>query len=127
MSTNSNTTGALVGRGSSERTNSNGTVIVDDRTPEQRKTHRLAIVASDHFMSGWGRAESGTSRCAWACHPDVNTDLVWNWVKSRKEMRYVNLVNLDTYRPPKGTAHFHIYVCNPDHAAAMSDEQQKRK
>lgn len=101
-----------------ERTNSNGTVIADDRTPEQRKTHRLAIVASDRFMSGWGHARSGTSRCAWACHPDVNTDRVWNWVKSRKEMRYVNLVDLSTYRPPRGTAHFHIYVCNPDHVAA---------
>lgn len=90
----------------------------DDRTPEQKKTHRLAVVARDKFLSGWGGASGGASRCAWACHPDVNTDRVFNWVKSRKEMRHVNLVDLDTYRPPSGTAHFHVYVCNPDHVAA---------
>lgn len=93
-------------------------ITKDDRTPEQKKTHRLAIVAADKFMSGWGGAAGGVSRCAWACAPDVNTDRVWNWVKQRKEMRYVNLVDLSTYRPPKGTAHFHIYVCNADHTAA---------
>jgi hypothetical protein len=90
----------------------------DDRTEEQKKTHIWAIVAKDKFMSGWGRASTGASRCAWACHPDVNTDRVFNWVKNRSEMRYVSLVDLRTYRPPSGTAHFHIYVCNPDHVAA---------
>lgn len=96
-----------------------GTVITqDDRTPEQRTTHRLAIVAKDKFMSGWGGAAGGVSRCAWACAPDVNPDRVFNWVKGRSEMRYVSLVNLDTYRPPRGTAHFHIYVANADHVAA---------
>lgn len=94
------------------------TTIQDNRTPEQRKTHVWGIVAKDRFMSGWGGAAGGASRCAWACHPDVNTDRVFNWVKSRSEMRYVNLVDLRTYRPPAGTAHFHIYVCDPGHPAA---------
>lgn len=94
------------------------TVIKDDRTDEQKKTHRWAIVARDKCMSGWGLASHGASRCAWACHPDVNTDRVFNWVKARREMVYVNLVDLETYQPPRGTAHFHIYVCNPDHVAA---------
>ena len=93
-------------------------IFQDDRTDEQKKTHKLAIVASDRFMSGWGQAKNGTSRVAWACHPEVNTDRVFNWVKHRSEMRYVNLVDLSTYRPPKGTAHFHVYVCEPDHVAA---------
>jgi len=44
--------------------------IEDQRTPEQKQTHR------------------------WA------------------------LVDLSTYRPPAGTAHFQIYVCNADHVAA---------
>lgn len=92
--------------------------VKDDRTDEQKKTHILAIVAADKFMSGWGGAAGGTSRCAWACHPDVNPDRVFNWVRSRPEMRHVNLVDLRTYRAPRGTAHFHIYVCNPDHVAA---------
>ena len=91
--------------------------IQDDRTLEQKTTHRLAIVARDKFLSGWGGAAGGVSRCAWACHPDVNPDRVYNWVKSRKEMRNVSLVDLSTYRP-KGAAHFHIYVCNPGHPAS---------
>src|SRR4030095_9401804 len=94
------------------------TTIQDDRTDEQKTTHILAVVARDRFMSGWGRCRNGASRCAWACAPDVNTDRVFNWVKSRGEMRYVNLVDLRTYRPPRGTEHFHIYVANSDHVAA---------
>jgi hypothetical protein len=93
-------------------------ILQDNRTDEQKKTHTLAIVARDKFMSGWGGAKDGVSRCAWAIAPDVNPDRVFNWVKSRSEMQYVNLVDLRTYRTPRGTAHFHIYVCNPDHVAA---------
>lgn len=93
-------------------------IIADDRTEAEKKTHRLAIVAKDKFMSGWGGASGGASRCAWACAPDVNTDRIFNWVKSRHEMSYVNLVDLSTYRCPRGTAHFHIYVANADHTAA---------
>lgn len=93
-------------------------IIKDDRTDAQKQTHKLAVVARDQFMSGWGGAEGGVSRCAWAVAPDVNVDRVERWVRSRKEMRYVNVVDLDTYRPPRGTAHFHIYVANADHPAA---------
>lgn len=89
----------------------------DDRTEEQKTTHTWGVVARDKFMSGWGEARSGASRCAWACHPDVNITRVENWVKDRKEMCYVNVVDLRTYRPPRGTAHFHIYVCHPGHPA----------
>lgn len=93
-------------------------ITQDDRTPEQKQTHQWGIVAHDKCLSGWGGASGGASRCAWACDPSVNTDRVFNWVKSRREMRYVNLVDLSTYRCPRGTAHFHIYVCGPDHIAA---------
>ena len=89
----------------------------DDRTPEQRQTHRWGVVASDRFMSGWGGASNGTSRCAWACHPDASLDALESWVRSRSEMRYVNVVDLNTYRPPHGTAHFHIYIADPNHRA----------
>lgn len=88
---------------------------VDDRTPEQKKTHRWGVVAKDKFMSGWGGARGGASRCAWACGPDVDIDRMFNWVSKRSEMRYVNIVDLSTYRAPRGTAHFHIYVANADH------------
>lgn len=93
-------------------------ITKDDRTEDQKQTHVKAIVARDKFMSGWGGARGGASRCAWACAPEVNMERVFNWVRSRSEMRYVNLVNLRSYRPPRGTAHFHIYVCNQDHPAA---------
>lgn len=57
----------------------------DDRTPEQKQTHRWGVVARDKFMSGWGRASNGDSRCAWACAPDVDVDRVERWVRSRRE------------------------------------------
>lgn len=91
----------------------------DDRTEEQKKTHVLAVVARDKCLSGWGGAKGGASRCAWAFDPAaVNSDRVFNWVKSRSEMVFVNVVDLSTYRAPRGTAHFHVYVCEPDHPAA---------
>lgn len=89
----------------------------DDRTEEQKLTHRWAVVGRDRFMSGWGGAEGGYSRCAWACGPGVSLDRVENWVRRRSDMQYVNLVDLNTYRPPRSTAHFHIYVCDTDHPA----------
>jgi hypothetical protein len=90
----------------------------DNRTEEQKKTHRLAVVAKDRVLSGWGYAQGGSSRMAWACAPGVNVDRVYNWAKSRSDSQYVNIVNLSEYRPPRGTACFHIYVCGPDHPAA---------
>ena len=93
-------------------------IIQDDRTPEQKKTHVWGVVGRDSFMSGWGGATGGYSRAVWACGPNVDSDRVFNWVKSRKEMRYVSLVDLATYRAPKGTAHLHIYVVDEYHPAA---------
>jgi hypothetical protein len=91
----------------------------DDRTEAQKQTHYLAVVAKDKFMSNWGCASGGDSRAAWALDPnEVNPDRVFNWVKNRKEMRHVNLVDLRTYRPPRGTVHFHVYVTDKKHPAA---------
>lgn len=87
---------------------------VDDRTPEQKQTHRWGIVARDKFMSGWGPCRGGVSRCAWACAPDADLDRLEAWVRSRSEMIYINKVDLSAYRP-QGTMHYHIYVCDKDH------------
>lgn len=87
---------------------------LDDRTPEQKSTYRWGVVAKDKFMSGWGQAKGGVSRCAWACAPDASLDKLEQWVRSRSEMRYVNVVDLNAYYP-KGTMHYHIYVCEKDH------------
>lgn len=96
------------------------TIIEDDRTTDQRESHHFAVVARDKFMSGWGGAQGGASRCAWAVTNDgsVNIDRVENWVRSRSEMRNVNVVDLRTYRPGRGTAHFHIYIVDHKHPAA---------
>jgi hypothetical protein len=90
-------------------------ITKDDRTPEQRDSHRWGVVAKDRFMSGWGDAAHGASRCAWACAPDADLTELEKWVRDRSEMRYVNVVDLNTYRAPRGTAHFHIYVCTREH------------
>lgn len=91
------------------------TKLVDDRTEEQRKTHRFAVMATDKFMSGWGGASCGASVCGWACAPEVELDRVFNWVKGRIEMRRVRVVCLDNYRPKSNVYHCHIYVANSDH------------
>ena len=90
----------------------------DDRTEGQKTTHRLGVVARDKFMSGWGGAAGGASRCAWAVPASINIDRVERWVRSRSDTRYVSVVDLNTYRPPRGTAHFHIYVVEPTDTAA---------
>lgn len=94
-------------------------IIKDDRTEEQKKTHVWGVVGRDSFLSFWGEARGGFSRAAWAAHPDVPLYKVEDHVKARPEMKYVNVVDLRTYRPPRGTKHFHIYVCNPDHPYAQ--------
>lgn len=93
-------------------------VIQDDRTPEQQTTHVIAVVGRDSFLSGWGSAAGGYSRAAWACSPDVDVAHVERWVRSRSDMQYVNVVDLRTYQPPRGTVHFHVYVCNLGHPAS---------
>ena len=90
---------------------------VDDRNESQKITHKWAIVAKDKCMSGWGGAAGGASRVAWAVESYASVDKVLDWVKSRKEMKYVNVVNLNDYRAPRGTAHFHVYVAGADHPA----------
>lgn len=90
---------------------------VDNRTAKQRQTHVYAVVARDRVLSGWGGATGGASRVAWVCDPAVNIDRVFNWVKSRRDLERPAIVDLRTYRVPRGTAHFKIAVCNPGHPA----------
>jgi len=89
----------------------------DDRTEAQKQTHFWAVVARDKFMSGWGGAKGGASRCAWACQSLADAERAEKWVSNRSEMRYVSIVDLRTYRAPRGTVHFHIYVAEAGHPA----------
>jgi hypothetical protein len=89
-------------------------ITVDDRTPEQKKTHYWGVVGRDRFMSGWGGAKGGHSRACWVVPMEdaigSGLDRAKEAVEDRSDMQYVNIVNLRTYRPPRGTAHFHIYI-----------------
>ena len=85
-------------------------ITKDDRNEKQKCTHNLAVVARDKFMSGWGLAANGASRVAWACETESQMQTIYTRISNRKEMVYVNVVDLRTYRAPRGTAHFHIYV-----------------
>lgn len=82
----------------------------DDRTAAQRLSHQWLITATDRYMSGWGGARGGLSKCAWACDSREAANACHAWVSARSEMKYVRI------RPPYGTpwrpraAHVHIYV-----------------
>ena len=84
----------------------------DDRTQEQRKTHYWGVVATDRFMSGWCGASGGLSKCGWACSSLRRAEELLTKVQDRREMKYVNIVDLRTYRPSRSVAHFHIYMDN---------------
>jgi hypothetical protein len=86
----------------------------DDRTPEQMKTHTILVTATDRCLSGWGGAEGGASKCAWACDTREKADKLFNWVSNRTDMKYVNMTDRQWY--PKA-AHVHIYVAGDSHPA----------
>lgn len=88
--------------------------LVDDRTEEQKRTH-IIVMATDKFMSGWGKAKNGTSYAGWACLPEYASE-VERWVRSRPEMKRVRIVRGD-YRPPSKKGHCHIYVVKDNHPA----------
>ena len=88
-------------------------VYVDDRTEDQMSTHTCLVTATDKFMSGWGGAKGGLSKCAWACRPE-HVDAVYDWVNSRDEMKHVNITR-KAWRPK--AAHCHIYVVDAGHRA----------
>ena len=84
-------------------------ILVDDRTEAQKQTHRLAVVGTDKFMSGWGHAASGNglSYAGWAFEDGQYADVL-AMMNQRADMERVRLVALDGYRPT--AEHTHIYV-----------------
>ena len=86
----------------------------DDRTQEQKKTHIALVTATDKFLSGWGEAKGGLSKCAWACKPE-HFDKVFKWVSNRTDMKYVSYHVNNWY--PKNYEHLHIYVVEENHPA----------
>ena len=90
-------------------------IFIDDRTEHQKKTHCLIVLATDSFMSGWGRAEGGSSYAGWSCEP-INERAVERWVRNRGEMKRVRIVS-GNYKPPNVEGHCHIYVVENGHPA----------
>ena len=82
-------------------------IFKDDRTEEQKKTHKMAVVGTDVYMSGWGLAENGTSFAGWAFE-DGQYSEVLAMINGRSEMKRVRLVSLEDYKPT--AKHTHIYV-----------------
>tara|TARA_R100001530_G_scaffold46328_1_gene34819 strand:- start:122 stop:673 length:552 start_codon:yes stop_codon:yes gene_type:complete len=82
-------------------------IFKDDRTEEQKKTHKLAIVGTDTFMSGWGLAEGGASYAGWAFEDGQYAEVL-AMMNGRSDMQRVRLVSLDSYKPT--AKHTHIYV-----------------
>jgi len=94
-------------------------IKVDDRIKKNKQDWYWGVVARDKFLSGWGKAKNGYSRCAWACKDYNDAEKVLKWVENRSEMQYVSIVDLRTYRPPSNTAHFHIYVADEGHTGLV--------
>ena len=95
--------------------------IDDDRTPEQKTTHTWLIVGTDRGMSGWGKAQGGSSVAAWACKPE-DSKYVLEWVERRSDMQRVREVSEwggKRYRP-SGKGHCHIYYVDDEHPALSS-------
>jgi hypothetical protein len=94
------------------------TEINDRRTAEERASHRFLVIATDRFMSGWGRAEGGSSVCVWACASEEDRRTVWDHVSRRPEMERLRS-NYDgegraAYRlSRRGVAHVSVYVVEP--------------
>lgn len=94
------------------------TTRVDDRNDEQKNTHRWLVTATDKAMSGWGGARRGLSKCAWACQTLAEAKQVYAWVKSRSEMKYVNITGRKWY---PSAAHVHIYVVDATHPSLTAN------
>jgi len=73
------------------------------------------VYATDKFMSGWGEARNGKSKCGWIVSRS-NRHKMLEWVRERDEMIYVNWSRLETFRP-RNFAHFSYYLANNTHPA----------
>ncbi|MEE8465776.1 MAG: hypothetical protein V3S68_04810 [Dehalococcoidia bacterium] len=87
------------------------TEIQDERSEDQKLTHRLAVVGTDRFLSGWGKAEGGASYAAWSFTDGEEASCLAQ-ISSRPDMMRVRVVTLAGYRAA-GAKHLHIYIYRP--------------
>jgi hypothetical protein len=73
-------------------------VIDDRRTDDERARTAYLVVATDRFMSGWGKAP-GRSLFAVPCDCLSQAKIVAANMHNRSEMKRVRIVYAKTYRP----------------------------
>ncbi len=83
----------------SETTTKTGATIDDRRSDEDRENTVYLVVATDRFMSGWGKAENGRSLFAVPCSGLEQAKIVLDNMKHRSEMKRCRIVLARTYRP----------------------------
>jgi len=91
--------------------------IIDKRTKEEKEIYHVLITATDKFLSGWGGAEGGLSKVAWACKPE-DSEKVFEWVKNRSDMKNVNIHIHNDWRP-RNAVHVQIYIVKEGHPALL--------
>ena len=92
------------------------TIRVDDRTPDELKTHTYLITATDRFLSGRGLARGSTSKCAWACTEEQMRPVL-AWVRNRSDMIFARVRYPSDRKWSPRAAHVHIYCVSDDHPA----------
>ena len=92
-------------------------MFTDDRTDEQKRTHKLAWVGTDRVLSGWGGALGGKSYAGWAFESGYE-NACESWIRKRSDLDRVRLVVLNDYNPK--AAHTHIYVFGNRHVDAQA-------
>lgn len=80
-----------------ETTTKAGAIIDDRRTDEDKAATLFLVVATDSFMSGWGKAQ-GRSLFAVPCRDEAQAEIVADNMRHRSEMKRVRIVNR-TWRP----------------------------
>lgn len=96
--------------------------IDDRRTEAQKKTHYLALVGIDKFLTQMSHnfgypSKTGYSRAAWATDSYEKLNYIFSWLNYRKDIIYIRQEDLRTYKPDSKTFHFSIYLVNDFHEA----------
>jgi hypothetical protein len=86
------------------------TTVNDQRTDEQRENTAWYAVATDQFMSGWGKAPR-KSYYAIPCNSYDQAERAVLYLKGRSEMKYVRIAKAP-FRPKMQTGD-HLSIANP--------------
>ncbi len=86
--------------------------LEDTRTEAERAATRFFAVATDSFMSGWGKASGGRSLYALACESLREAETVAENMRKRSDMKRVRI----TKGLPRVRANDHLSVAGKTEA-----------